>query len=108
MAELKKTEGKGDVEHYLSILECDLKSYTQVSMYLSRETSCGLLNKVQMDFCHRGLENMTVMTKKKTGLGYVKKPKMNILKRDDLMKKTILGVHDRKSRYHQYVQLYPS
>lgn len=65
MAELKKTEGKGDVEHYLSILECDLKSYTQVSMYLSRETSCGLLNKVQMDFCHRELENMTVMTKKK-------------------------------------------
>lgn len=104
----KKTEGKGDVEHYLSIEECDLKNYTQVSMYLSRETSCGLLNKVQMDFCHRELENMTVMTKKKPGLGYVKKPKMNILKRDDLMKKTILGVHDRKSRYHQYVQLYPS
>lgn len=81
------------MEHYLSIEECDLKNYTQVSMYLSRETSCGLLNKVQMDFCHRELENMTVMTKKKPGLGYmyVKKPKMNILKRDDLMKKDNFG-----------------
>lgn len=69
MAELKK-EGKGDVKHYLSIEECDLKNYTSASIYLSRET-CGLLNKVHMDirlyFCHRGLENMTVMTKKIQG-----------------------------------------
>lgn len=53
-----------------------------------------------MDFCYWELENMIVMIKKNLGLGYVKKLKMNILKRDDFMKKIILGVYDWKLRYY--------
>lgn len=96
------------MEHYLSIEECDLKNYTQVSMYLSRETSCGLLNKVQMEFCHRGLENMTVMTKNKNRARVCQKTKDEHIKKRRSYEKDNFGVHDRKSRYHQYVQLYPS
>lgn len=46
---------------------------------------------IRLYFCHRGLENMTVMTKKIQGQGISRKPKMNILKTDDLMKKKIWG-----------------
>ncbi|XP_062603966.1 uncharacterized protein LOC134265768 [Saccostrea cucullata] len=90
MAELKK-EGRGDVEHYPCIEDCDIKKLYN-SVHLSTETPCGLLNKVQMDirlyFCRRGLENMAQMTKDtfcvstdpNTGLRYVKKAKDELVK----------------------------
>lgn len=47
-----------------------------------------------------GIRKYDSNDKKKLGLGYVKKLKMNILKRDDFMKKIILGVYDWKLRYY--------
>ena len=86
-----KTVGKGDVQHYPAIEECDLRKLYS-SIHLSIETPCGLLNKVQMDirlhFCRRGLENMAEMTKEtfivdvnpNTGVKFVKKSKDELVK----------------------------
>jgi len=83
-----KTVGKGDVQHYPAIEECDLRKLYS-SIHLSIDTPCGLLNKVQMDirlyFCRRGLENMAEMTKETfivdvnpiTGVKFVKNQRMN-------------------------------
>lgn len=90
MSELK-TLGKGDVQHYPAIEECDIhKLYS--SIHMSTATPCGLLNKVQMDirlyFCRRGLENIPEMTKDtfivdvnpNTGVKFVKKSRDELVK----------------------------
>lgn len=65
MKELK-ARGKGSVEHYPKIQDCDLKKiYNKLENDL--QTPAGLMKKVQFDirlyFCRRGMENMYTMTK---------------------------------------------
>jgi hypothetical protein len=108
LAELKNA-GKGGVDHYPAIEDCDLKKLYS-SIHLCPETPSGLLNKVQLDirlyFCRRGVENMTEMTKDtfsievdpNSGLRYVKKAKDELIKNRRAKEKEMFGGYMTENR----------